>query len=349
MNDFRQESVMSRDEVRTLYGLYADLAREFVIDLPPLAEMPGANEAGDSSEESLAQRSSWFAEMDRRIPVHQLRQFLQTTQLATDESLSLLLKYHLQKANRDETDRDKIDFLLVQLLADRLPAQLTNTEVDLADVQQALAPAIEAFAAGPDPAELQSLDALLKDAAACADLNHLFMSGVLQKGKKLKIAAAENYYHPAALVAFARFNLSLRRIFFRLMHQELDAILEGLRSLELSGITTLDCRRAQFSAQEPIERLRMICHSWKVMFQAEYAFGQPLRMLVDLHASIQAAIEAAQTSRKSPREAAGSAPPPGLMARAAAAGFGDPERSFDQSGSLSSSRKPSTHRHKKQD
>ena len=52
----------------------------------------------------------------------------------------------------------------------------------------------------------------------------------------------------------------------------------------------IDCRRAQFSAQEPIIRLRMICQSWKVMFQAEYSSGQPLRMLVDLRASVDAAL-----------------------------------------------------------
>ena len=34
----------------------------------------------------------------------------------------------------------------------------------------------------------------------------------------------------------------------------------------------------------------MICQSWKVMFQAEYSSGQPLRMLVDLRASVDGAL-----------------------------------------------------------
>jgi len=37
-------------------------------------------------------------------------------------------------------------------------------------------------------------------------------------------------------------------------------------------------------------RLRMICQSWKVMFQAEYSSGQPLRMLVDLRAAVEYAL-----------------------------------------------------------
>jgi hypothetical protein len=83
----------------------------------------------------------------------------------------------------------------------------------------------------------------------------------------------------------------IRRIFFRLMHDDLNAIHDGLRELERRGVTTIDCRRAQFSAEEPTGRLRMICQSWKVMFHAEYSSGQPLRMLVDLRAAVDDALQ----------------------------------------------------------
>src|SRR5258708_20621982 len=82
----------------------------------------------------------------------------------------------------------------------------------------------------------------------------------------------------------------MRRSFFRLMLGDLNTILDGLTELEDKGIETIDCRRAQFSAQEPIIRLRMICQSWKVMFQAEYSSGKPLRMVVDLRASVEYAL-----------------------------------------------------------
>jgi hypothetical protein len=83
----------------------------------------------------------------------------------------------------------------------------------------------------------------------------------------------------------------IRRLFFRLMHDDLNAIQDGLRELERRGIHTIDCRRAQFSAEEPTSRLRMICQSWKVMFHAEYSSGQPLRMLVDLRAAVDDALQ----------------------------------------------------------
>jgi hypothetical protein len=79
-------------------------------------------------------------------------------------------------------------------------------------------------------------------------------------------------------------------VFFRLMLGDLNIIMDGLTELEDKGVQTIDCRRAQFSAQEPILRLRMICQSWKVMFQAEYSSGSPLRMLVDLKASVEHAL-----------------------------------------------------------
>jgi hypothetical protein len=99
----------------------------------------------------------------------------------------------------------------------------------------------------------------------------------------------------------------IRRIFFRLMHDDLNAIQDGLRELEHRGVATIDCRRAQFSADEPIVRLRMICQSWKVMFHAEYSSGQPLRMLVDLRAAVDDALQNGARKNTLAKSAAASA------------------------------------------
>src|SRR5438046_3556831 len=117
-------------------------------------------------------------------------------------------------------------------------------------------------------------------------MSELLSSGMLEKGRKLKASAGENYFTPVAMVAFTRFSFLVRRAFFRLMHQDLNAILDGLRELEAQGMTTLDCRKAQFAADEPITRLRMICQSWKVMLHAEYSSGQPLGILFDLRKAV---------------------------------------------------------------
>src|SRR5206468_10181804 len=111
-----------------------------------------------------------------------------------------------------------------------------------------------------------------------------------EAGREQKASCGDKFFQPEALAAFARFGFLIRRAFFRLMHQDLNAILDGLRELESRGATTLDCRKAQFAADEPIARLRMICQSWKVMFHAEYSSGQPLCILVDLRAAVEAAL-----------------------------------------------------------
>jgi len=272
---------------RLLYPLYAALAREFVIDLPSCSDLEAGVDA--PPEESIILARSWFLEVDERIQVHQLRQFLQTTTLASDEGLRFLLLHHLQKQKHSDPDRDKVDFLLVQFFSHCAPSRLEDADVELEYVAQTLEPVLGSV--DLSAAEwLNPLQDYIQAANRCGTLHELLGSGILERGRKLKTESGQSYFQPVAMVAFTRFSFLMRRVFFRLMHQDLNAILDGLRELEQQGIATLDCRRAQFSADEPTVRLRMICQSWKVMFHAEYSSGQPLRMLVDLRAVVDAAL-----------------------------------------------------------
>ena len=270
-----------------LQPIYTSLVREFVIEAEacPIAEDNPAPSASEIKEAQV-----WFQQVDTQIQVHQLRQFLQTTPLANENVLRNLLSQYLQKRVRGSADRDKIDFLLVQYFSLCAPSGLEDSDVDLEYVAQVLEPVL-----GPQqpkmPLWLTSLDTVLQSATRCKRLSELLHSGVLEQGRKLKTQNAEHYFEPSAMVAFARFSFMMRRVFFRLMHGDLNSILDGLRELEKRGIVTIDCRRAQFSADEPIIRLRMICQSWKVMFHAEYSSGQPLRMLVDLRAAVDDALQ----------------------------------------------------------
>ena len=296
-----------------LYPIYAELAREFVIDLPACSDLESGVES--PAAESVEQAQQWIAAMDDRIQVHQLRQFLQTSSLVNPEGIIALLKHLLAHTAHSDSLRDKIDFLLVQYFSQVAATDLDDDRADLACVAQGLEPVL-----GPvemkAPVWLNALDRVLDSARRCRSLDELLHGGILEQGRKAKAQAGDLFYLPVALVAFTRFGYLMRRDFFRLMLTDLNNILDGLVELEEKGIETIDCRRAQFSAQEPVIRLRMICQSWKVMFQAEYSSGQPLRMLVDLRASVDAALgrDASGTSRaKTP------GPP---MAAAAAAGAG---------------------------
>jgi len=272
---------------RKLYPIYFELAREFAIDVKPCAEL----EAGVQmpGKDTVEQANQWLDHMDGAIQVHQLRQFLQTSSLVSQDGIVTLLEHFLAKPTKSDAIRDKVDFLLVQYFSQNAPAGLNDAEVDLAYVAQAMEAVLGPIELKP-PVWLNALDRVLDAARKCKSLDELLHGGVLEQGRKAKGLAGELFYLPVALVAFTRFGYLMRRAFFRLMLGDLNLILDGLTELEDKGIETLDCRRAQFSAQEPIIRLRMICQSWKVMFQAEYSSGSPLRMLVDLRASVEHAL-----------------------------------------------------------
>jgi hypothetical protein len=301
---------------RRLYPIYFELAREFAIEVKTCAELEGGVEA--PGKEAVEQARQWLEQMDSQVQVHQLRQFLQTNALVTQETLLYLVQHFVAKTEKSDAVRDKVDFLLVQYFSQIAPTGIDDSEVDLAYVARAMEAVLGQVELKP-PVWLNALDRVLDAARKCRSLDELLHGGILEQGRKAKGLAGELFYLPVALVAFTRFGYLMRRVFFRLMLGDLNIILDGLTELENKGVQTIDCRRAQFSAQEPILRLRMICQSWKVMFQAEYSSGSPLRMLVDLKASVEHALgrgKAAEGAGKA--KAATSAKPPLAVAKPAA-------------------------------
>jgi hypothetical protein len=293
---------------RKLYPIYFELAREFAIDVKAHADLDAGTET--PGKEVVEQANQWLDQMDSLIQVHQLRQFLQTSSLVTQDGVVALVQHFLAKQAKSDVVRDKVDFLLVQHFSQVAPTGVNDSEVDLAYVAQTLEAIIGQVDLKP-PVWLNALDRVLEAARKCKSLDDLLHGGILEQGRKAKGLAGDLFYLPIALVAFTRFGYLMRRVFFRLMLGDLNTILDGLTELEEKGVETIDCRRAQFSAQEPIMRLRMICQSWKVMFQAEYSSGSPLRMLVDLRASVEHALGRGKAAPdgKAPAASAKPAPP----------------------------------------
>jgi hypothetical protein len=307
-----QDLATQWNSARRLYPIYFELAREFAIDVKPFGDLEAAIDT--PGKETVEQAIQWIDDMDQVMQVHQLRQFLQTSALVTQDLLVTLVQHFLAKPTKSDLIRDKIDFLLVQYFSQLAPAGVGDAEVDLAFVAKALEPVLGAVELKP-PVWLNALDRVLEASRRCRSLDELLHGGVLEQGRKAKGLAGDLFYLPVALAAFTRFGYLMRRSFFRLMLGDLNTILDGLTELEEKGVETIDCRRAQFSAQEPIVRLRVICQSWKVMFQAEYSSGQPLRMLVDLRASVEYALgrgkapEAAAAAKAAPAAPAAKSAP----------------------------------------
>ena len=122
---------------RRLHPIYAELAREFVIEVPACADLEAGVET--PAPESIEHAQLWLNCMDEKIQVHQLRQFLQTSSLVDAEGLVVLLQ-HFLKAPRTDSSRDKIDFLLVQYFSQSAPTELEDNHADLAYVAQGLEP-----------------------------------------------------------------------------------------------------------------------------------------------------------------------------------------------------------------
>lgn len=302
--------------MRRLYPIYSDVARESVIELQPCRELE--EELGVPSAEAMAAAASWLEEMDQRIQIHQFRQFLQTSTQIDEPILGDLLTHHLHKQKRTDADRDKVDFLLVQMFSQRAPADISGPSLSPTEAAKVLEPILGPIQINIEES-LAPLEDLLGKAYRAKNLNELFTARIIEQGRQIKTSCGEKFFEPATMVAFARFGFLVRRVFFRLMHQDLNAILDGLRELESQGVTTLDCRKAQFAADEPIARLRMICQSWKVMFHAEYSSGQPLCILVDLRTAVETAlVHAARLG--------------GALSKAAAAGNSSGASEFDVSG-----------------
>jgi hypothetical protein len=304
----KQTPAQEWQSMRLIRLFYVRLAREFALNAPPCEELDAALEV--PSKEEMSAGRQWFQKMDGLIQVHQLRQFLQTTTGVNEETLVAMAQHYIRKPVHNEFDRDKVDFLLVQLLTQTSPSRIEESDVNLGFVAGGLQEVLGTFTPN-SPEWLKPMEGLINTAQGCESLNALFSSGVLEAGRKIKSDAAERYFQPPPLIAFTRFNFLLRRTFFRLMHGDINAILDGLRELESRGIVTIDGTAAQFSSEESISQVRMICQSWKVMFQAEYSSGHPLRVLADLRSIVEAALGSSAPVKPTVK--------PALKAKAAAA------------------------------
>src|SRR4051812_25232491 len=271
-------------DARRLYVLYGALQQKFDLGVRPCPELESPINRAET--EALDRVWTWFAQMDERVHVHQLRQLLQTTRLGTEENLRAIITRHLEKENKVDADRDKVDFLLVQYLGSCAPPGFYDKYVTFEDCAMALEPVIGEVGMHT-PKWLEPLDECLKEIEHCQSIRELLGKGILDETRLLKVSSGEMYFGPTALVAITRFNFLARRGFVRMIAADLHAIRSSLRDLEVNGVTSLDCSKAGLSATETVTHLRDICHEWKKAFHAAYAAGQSFKQLVDVRTIVE--------------------------------------------------------------
>jgi hypothetical protein len=276
---------------RRLYTVYAELDRTFELGMTPCRELEAAADSPDA--EARERVLQWFEKIDAHVQVWQLRQLLQSTTLQNEENLRYLIVRHLDRAEKTEADKDKIDFLLVQYFAHCAPHGLSDTSLE--EVARVLQPATgklpESF---PDWAP--SLDAKLRMLNESNSLEELQNSGALQEVRELKLAVGDDYFQPGFLVVFTRFNFLARRAFFHAMHLDLHSIREAVNELERLGFATVDCRDAGLTECESLEQVRHVVHQWKTPFRAPYSGGSSFLQLILLRHALQHTLNTAKPS-----------------------------------------------------
>jgi hypothetical protein len=281
-------------EAREVFPIYLALGKQLEIEIPfPQAKR---NLPEKPELELFGQVHEWLDEMDQRVMVHQLRHLLQMSTLnASESSLRALINRHLRKTIKSTTDRDKIDFLLVQYFALCAPAKIYHKQIEPADVAQVMQPVLGDV--DPDPlAWCAPLEQMIEALRGFRSLREILKTNFIEQGRKVKETAGGMFYDPAALVAFIRFNFLLRRTLIELMHADLIAIRAGLAQLQSSGTRTIDCRQTGLTAAEPVTKISAIAEEWKQPFQKEYTertVSQAFDKLLGLRADVDKALERA--------------------------------------------------------
>ena len=281
-------------EAREVFPIYLALGKQLKIEIPLPQAKRNLPEKPDL--ELFTQVHDWLDSMDQQVMVHQLRHLLQMTTLnASETGLRALISRHLRKSKKTNTDRDKIDFLLVQYFALCAPAKIYHKQIEPVDVAQVMLPVLGEVA--PDPlAWCSPLEKMIESLRGFRSLREILKTNFIEQGRKVKETAGGMFYDPAALIAFIRFNFLLRRTLIELMHADLIAIRTGVSQLEAGGVRILDCHHFGLSAGEPLTKIRTIADEWKQPFQQEYTertVSQAFDKLLGLRTDVEQALEKA--------------------------------------------------------
>jgi hypothetical protein len=300
-------------EARSVFPIYLALAKQLEIQIPfPQAEriLP------EKAELALFTKiQSWLDSMDQQVLVHQLRHLLQTTTLnASEAGLRALIQRHVRKPAKTNTDRDKVDFLLVQYFALCAPAKIYHKQIELEDAAQVMKPVLGAVDTKP-LAWCEPLEKMILSLREFRSLRDMLKTHFIEQGRKVKETAGSMFYEPSSLLAFIRFNFLIRRTLIELMHADLIAIRSGLSLLHSGGVRIIDCHHFGLSSAEPIAKIQEIADEWKQPFQKEYterSVNETFEKLLALRTDVERALE-----RIAPKEAGSLVPlGPGVPARA---------------------------------
>jgi hypothetical protein len=294
------------EELRSVFPIYLALAKHLQIEIP----FPQNRRIlPEKTEPQLhTQVQAWLDSMDLQVQVHQLRHLLQMTTLNASESgLRALIMRHLRKPSKNNVDRDKIDFLLVQYFALCASPKIYHKQIELTDVAHVMKPVLGDTDCTP-LSWCEPLEKMLQALRTFHSLRDMLKTNCIEQGRRVKESAGGMFYDASSLLAFIRFNFLVRRTLIELMHADLIFIRSGLTQLENAGIKTVGCMAFGLTATEPIGNVRQIADEWKQPFQKEYnerSVNQAFDKLLALRSDVEKTVEKScgtSVQRSKPKE-----------------------------------------------
>jgi len=272
-------------DAQIIHPIYMELSQRFHLGLVPCGELESSIPQADPG--MLLHVERWFQAADTQIEVHHIRALLTQIYLS-GETLHALLARHLGKETKSKSDRDKIDFLLVQYLAECLPANMPAQKLRLEQVSEVLRPVLGETGA---PKRLPGLEDCIQDLDKCFTLGDFVDHWILERGRALKAVAQEGPFDPAKLVAFTHFSFLLRLSSIRVLHDDIRALEEDLRELESRGVKEVDDISAGPSEKKPVGQLRKLCEKWKQYFPGKYSQNQWFTEIIRMRSSVKRALK----------------------------------------------------------
>lgn len=268
-----------------VYPIYKQLSTRFHLGLP-LCEELESSPIQEQDEGALLQVERWFRHTDTQIEVHHLRELLSEITLA-GEAMHALLAWHLGKEPKDKSDRDKIDFLLVQYLAECLPSNVPAQKLSFEQVAGLLRPVVGETIA---PTHLPALEDCIRDLERCLTLGDFVECSILERGQALKAIAQKGPFDRTKLVAFTHFSFLLRLGSIRALQEDLRALEEDLKELEKRGVKEIVGISAAPSEKQSIGQVRKLCDKWKHYFAGKYTQNQWFTDVIRLRSAVKQAL-----------------------------------------------------------
>ena len=276
-----------------VYPIYMELSTRFHLGLPLCGELE-SSPAQQQDEGALLQVERWFRQADRHVEVHHLRELLSQITLAGD-ALHALIAWHLDKEPKDKSDRDKIDFLLVQYLAECLPINVPTQKLSFEQAADLLRPVLGETIG---PKQLPALEDCIRDLERCLTLGDFTEYSILERGQALKAIAQKGPFDPTKLVAFTHFSVLLRLSSIRALQEDLRALEEDLKELEKMDVTEVIGISAVPLEKQSIGQVRKLCDKWKQYFPGKYTQNQWFTDVIRLRSAVKQAL---QRSRSEPQ------------------------------------------------